>query len=91
MFDNDDNIAAPRFQMTDRCLDGPEGCEGEVYEHLTLSGSGMRFPRCEAHYGAYVQRVQPQIDAVRQRYPDSDTPPSWFDETYAGERWNDDD
>jgi hypothetical protein len=27
---------------------------------------------------------------TRARYPDSDCPPDWFDESYAGERWNDD-
>lgn len=73
------------------CLDGPEGCEGEVSEYLALSGSGLRYWRCEKHYGEYVERVQPEIDKVRQRYPDSDVPPAWFDESYAGERWNEDD
>ena len=73
------------------CLDGPDGCNGEVHEYLALSGSGMRWPRCESHYQAYVKRTQPKIDAVRERYPDTDTPPKWFDPTYAGERWNEDD
>jgi len=51
----------------------------------------MRWERCEAHYRAYVERVQPQIDSVRLRYPDTDQPPAWFDPAYAGERWNEDD
>ncbi|ALF01567.1 hypothetical protein AVU96_gp068 [Mycobacterium phage Snenia] len=39
----------------------------------------------------YVERVQPRMDAIRERYPDTDIPPAWFDPTYAGERWNEDD
>jgi len=74
-----------------RCLDGPQGCEGDVNAYPSLSGSGMRWERCEAHYRAYVERVQPQIDSVRLRYPDTDQPPAWFDPAYAGERWNEDD
>jgi hypothetical protein len=72
------------------CIDGPEGCQGEVYNYLALSGSGERYPRCDKHYGEYVIRVQPKIDAVRERYPDTDTAPDWFDPTYAGESWNED-
>lgn len=72
------------------CLDGPVGCKGETFERYSLSGSGMTFPRCEKHYDEYVNRVQPQIDEINERYPDSDIPPSWFDPTYAGEHWNDD-
>jgi hypothetical protein len=74
------------------CLDDQESeCKGEVQEYLALSGSGLAYPRCEKHYGEYVERVQPQMDDINRRYPDTDTPPSWFDPTYAGERWNEDD
>ncbi|OYN81880.1 hypothetical protein CG716_05270 [Mycolicibacterium sphagni] len=66
-------------------------CQGPVNRYEALSGSGELYPRCTRHYGTYVERVQPRIDAIRQQYPDTDTPPSWFDPTYAGERWNEDD
>jgi hypothetical protein len=69
------------------CLDGPEGCTGEVCERLSRSGSGMRFPRCEGHYIEYAQRMDAVHAKTRRRYPA--TPPSWFDPTYAGERWDD--
>ena len=73
------------------CLDSDQGgCEGETFERPSLSGSGMRFPRCDKHYQEYVDRVASKIEATRRRYPDSATPPEWFDESYAGERWNDD-
>ena len=73
------------------CLDSRDSpCQGDVNLYLALSGSGMRWPRCEHHYRSYVERVQPQINAVRERYPDTDTPPSWFDPTYAGEHWDED-
>ncbi|AEF57296.1 hypothetical protein PBI_WINKY_128 [Mycobacterium phage Winky] len=66
-------------------------CEGVVSLYASLSGSGESYPRCERHYRLYVERVQPQIDAIRRDYPDTDQPPDWFDPTYAGERWNEDD
>lgn len=65
-------------------------CEGEVSYYQTLSGSGAVYPRCEKGYAEYVERVQPQIDAVNERYPDSPNAPDWFDPTYAGESWDDD-
>jgi hypothetical protein len=71
------------------CLDGPDGCNGEVFERLSRSGSGMRFPRCEGHYTEYAQRMDAVHAKTRKRYPDSPTPPAWFDPTYAGERWDD--
>ncbi len=71
------------------CLDGPEGCHGDVHMYLALSGSGMRWPRCERHYGEYVARVQPKIEETRKRYPDR--APRDFDPMFAGERWGEDD
>lgn len=55
-------------------------CNGGV--HL---GNGHR---CTAHTDAYNDRQY----AFRQRANEylSDTPPDWFDESYAGERWSDD-
>jgi hypothetical protein len=29
------------------CLDGPDGCEGEVFARSTLSGSGDAYYRCD--------------------------------------------
>ena len=72
------------------CLDSDEGgCEGETFERPSLSGSDMAFPRCEKHYQEYADRIAPKIAATRRRYPDSSTPPEWFDESCAGERWDD--
>lgn len=70
------------------CLDGPAGCEGEVFERLTRSGSGMRFPRCEKHYVEYAERMDAVHAETRRRYPRS--APADFDPAYAGERWDDD-
>lgn len=71
------------------CLDGPEGCTGETFARSTLSGSGDAYYRCDGHYDAYVERVQPRMDDIRRRYPV--TAPADFDPTYAGERWDEDD
>jgi hypothetical protein len=66
-------------------------CDGSaVVEYPALSGSGECYARCERHYQMYVERVQPRIDEVRERYPDSPIPPLWFDPTYAGECWEED-
>jgi hypothetical protein len=71
------------------CLEGPNGCHGEVAEYPALSGSGMVYGRCEFHYESYVSRVQPRIDDINRRYPR--TAPRDFDPAFAGERWNDED
>jgi hypothetical protein len=71
------------------CLDGPDGCRGEVFARSTLSGSGDAYYRCGRHYETYVDRVQPVMDEIRQRYPER--APADFDPAYAGERWDGDD
>jgi len=70
------------------CLDGPEGCTGETFARSTLSGSGDAYFRCDGHYDAYVERVQPRMDEIRRRYPEH--APSDFDPAYAGESWDED-
>jgi len=71
------------------CLEGPVGCSGPVGMHAALSGSGSRYPRCQLHFDRYVERVQPKMDAIAERYPAQ--APAWFDPTFCGERWSDDD
>jgi len=71
------------------CLDGPEGCRGEVEERLTRSGSGMRFPRCEGHYAAYAEKMDRLRAETEKRYPAM--APADFDPYYANERWDEDD
>lgn len=70
------------------CLDGPEDCEGEVEFHLNPDRDDFKtFPRCERHQAARLDRAERHI---REGW-NSDVPPSWFDPTYAGERWSEDD
>lgn len=78
--------------MADWCCEHSDTseCEGDVGYYMALSGSGESYPRCEKGYEEYVARVQPQMDEIRSRYPDSSFAPSWFDPTYAGERWDED-
>ncbi len=79
------------YEDHDDCLDSRQGgCEGEAYPRPALSGSGLTYVRCEKHFQDYLGRVGPKIAETRRRYPDSDTPPGWFDAGYAGEQWNDD-
>ncbi len=70
------------------CLDGPEGCGGEAFPRLALSGSGDAYSRCDAHYEAYAARLQPVMDDISRRYPAM--APSDFDPSYAGESWDED-
>lgn len=58
---------------------------GEVFYGPSSTGA-TSYVMCEAHRAERMERTM----AIRQRYPDSDVAPSWFDPTYAGERWNDD-
>lgn len=53
---------------------------------MPLSATGRSFPRCEAHW---EERLDRQAE-INERYPDTPIAPSWFDPSYAGERWNDD-
>lgn len=63
-------------------------CAGEVSPYLALSGSGDSYYRCARHYGLYVERVQPKMDAIRRRYPVT-APPDW-DSLDCGEAWDED-
>jgi len=38
---------------------------------------------CPSHADAFWE----QHEETLRKYPDSATPPSWFDPTYAGETW----
>lgn len=67
------------------CLDGPEGCRGEVLMREALSGSGLRYPRCDHHWERHVECMQPRMDAIRARYPEY--APADFDPEYAGVSW----
>lgn len=64
-----------------------EQCRGRVEYRMALSGTGVSHPRCDGHW---EKRLELE-DRLRRGYPDTDTPPDWFDPAYAGERWNPDD
>lgn len=71
--------------MPAECLDGPGGCRGLVEFRAPLSGTGRSFPRCEKHW---EQRLEAQ-ERINRDYPDSPSPPGWFDPANAGETWDD--
>jgi hypothetical protein len=73
----------------DDCLDHGDDCNGAVEFRMPLSATGRAFPRCDHHWS---RRLDWQEDHVRKYgVSDSDVPPAWFDPTYAGERWSEDD
>lgn len=65
------------------CLDGPEGCNGDVAYRMPLSGTGRSFPRCEKHWDERLERQE----EINRKYG-GDVPPRDFDPAYAGERWD---
>jgi hypothetical protein len=71
-----------------KCLEDNTGaCSGPVEFRDPLSGTGKSFPRCAVHWSA---RLEKQEEIVARYAPFSDVPPTGFDPTYAGERWDED-
>src|SRR5262249_34055018 len=71
----------------DDCIDGPERCGGKTEYRMALSASGKCFARCDAHWEARLD----EQERINRDYPDSAAAPSWFDASYAGEVWSEDD
>lgn len=65
------------MSITDECIGDPELCRGPV---IMFYG----YPRC-----AYHVEQRARTEEIARQY-DSDCVPSWFDPSYAGERWEDD-
>ena len=63
-----------------------EECEGATEYREALSGTGVQHPRCGYHWGVRLDLEQD----LREQYPNSSTPPSWFDPSAAGECWDED-
>jgi hypothetical protein len=76
--------------VIEECLDNhPDAetpCKGPVLMRTSLSGSGMSFPRCDAHWEIRLEKQE----EIRQAFPDSPIAPSWFDPMDAGESWDED-
>ena len=70
-----------------RCIDdhGESTCRGPVeWRRSPYNPLGSAFPRCEQHF----DEVLDKHEETNRRYPDSPTPPAWFDPADAGERWD---
>jgi hypothetical protein len=68
------------------CLDGPENCKGPIEYRWTPDRDDFKsFPRCEYHFNKRLEQAEKNMELL------SDVPPDWFDPTYAGERWDEDD
>lgn len=73
---------------TMECIDDDPGytplCRGPVKVRMSLSGTGIGYPRCEAHWDARLDREE----ELNRRYP-SHAPSDWspYD---AGETWDED-
>lgn len=71
------------------CLDARDDdpCAGPVEYHSVDPGRQKAWPRCEKHWSKRLERRENSME----KYADSDVAPDWFDPSYAGERWNEDD
>lgn len=70
--------------MTLECLEGPEGCGGEVL--MRWPGYGDRcWPRCEKHGDARLEREE---ENIRRYMPDGPGAPHDFSPFDAGEVWS---
>jgi hypothetical protein len=68
-----------------RCLDGPADCAGPVEYRVTPDRTdGKPFARCEHHFELRLDQSERNLELM------SPARPAWFDESYAGERWDED-
>jgi len=68
-----------------RCLQEGDKCKGEVEWHSAADRpDGKSFPRCEYHREVRDRASKHIMELT------SPTPAPWFDESYAGERWDED-
>ena len=65
------------------CLEQGADCRGPV-EHRMLPDNPRAFPRCEHHFELRLAKSEANLELM------SATPAPWFDESYAGERWDED-
>jgi hypothetical protein len=71
---------------TIECLQHGPDCKGKVEYHISPDRDDMKaFPRCEFHWNKRLDDAEKNMELL------SDVPPSWFDPSYAGERWDEDD
>lgn len=78
------DVTGDEHRPVEPCLNAGPDCDGRVLYRMPLSGTGRSYPRCDQHWS---DRLDVQADSI----PDTATPPSWFDPSYAGERWDEDD
>lgn len=76
--------------QTIECMDDGDndtGCTGAVEYRMSLSPTGISFPRCDRHWAKRLdaeERMNERVGNWR-----SDIPPPWFDPTACGEVWDD--
>lgn len=58
-------------------------CAGPLEERVSRSGLTAAMI-CRAHR----EDLEERLDRIAERYPDTSSPPSWFDPSYAGESWD---
>lgn len=67
------------------CLEGPDGCRGEV-EYRWPGYGDKTWPRCEKHGNARVEREE---ENIQRNMPDGPGAPRGFDSLDVDESWED--
>jgi hypothetical protein len=79
------DIGEAKLRQCFRAHEGGRGCFGPVEWRTYESGRAYKnVAACLFHFELLLEVTEHSIELA------SDTPPEWFDETYAGERWDDD-
>lgn len=73
------------MKKEDGCLNTSTECDGELQQRFT-EALGTEIWECAYH----ADKSREWREQLRKRYPDSSTPPPWFDPTIAGEVWDED-
>lgn len=80
------------LECQDRNKDG-HVCRGEIMTGPSASGAS-EYTKCEVGWNEYGEFSRSLHEDINSRYPGYDNPhslpPAWFDESYAGERWDSD-
>jgi hypothetical protein len=71
------------MELAKSCIEYGEDCEGDV-EVRMLPDNPRSFPRCEFHFEKRLAKSEHNLELM------SPARPAWFDESYAGERWDED-
>lgn len=70
-----------------RATHDSKNCMGEITARATDATANEEEPLLVWECRWHMEQSRKRDEELRERYPDSDVPPAWFDPTIAGEEW----